>query len=636
MRHALTLSLCAGLAGAANGQFSLTLLHNGDGESQLINSGDADFGGVARFKTLVDQLRTVATTDGVLTIAAGDNFLAGPEYTVGVNNGVFYDALAFAAIGYDASAIGNHEFDLGPDVLEDFIVENTLAGSPATFVSTNLDFANEPGLLSLVGSEITDVELFDLNGTFVGVIGATTPNLPFISSPRDAVVGGMIASAVQNDVDVLESLGIDIIVLVSHLQGIDEEIAVVQATEGLDIVVAGGGDDLLASPAALLVPGDASTGAYPRVEQDLIGRDVAIVATAGQYKYVGRLIANFDAGGEITSINPASDPVRVSGIAPDAVAADPFLQTNVVDPVAAGVAAFDQNVLAQSEVGLDGVTDNIRGVETNLGNLIADGFIFSANQRAASFGVGNVDIAFANGGGIRNGNVLPAGDFTELDTFDVLPFINFLSVFEAISPERLKLICENAYSRITPVGRVGSGTGRFAQIAGMTVEFNLAGETPDYEFVNGSLVVNNPGSRVKSIVLDDGTVMVEDGAIAPTARDVSITIVDFLARGGDQYPLNDLSFTNLGVTYQQTLAEYAASIGTISAAQYPEGGEGRIVNLWQLCPADSNTDGVLTPADLQAWIDLFNTGNVGADVNKSGENTPSDFSAWIQAYNAGC
>ncbi|MEO0853913.1 MAG: bifunctional metallophosphatase/5'-nucleotidase, partial [Cyanobacteria bacterium J06648_11] len=171
MRSALLVSVCAGLVGSVNAQFSLTVLHNGDGESQLIDSGNPNFGGVARFKTLVDQLRAGATTDGVLTIAAGDNFLAGPELTVGVNDGVFYDAIAFAAIGYDASAVGNHEFDFGPDVLEDFIIDSTLAGSPATFVSTNLDFANEPGLNSLVGSEITDVELFDFGGTFVGVIG---------------------------------------------------------------------------------------------------------------------------------------------------------------------------------------------------------------------------------------------------------------------------------------------------------------------------------------------------------------------------------------------------------------------------------------------------------------------------------
>ncbi|MGP1273244.1 MAG: 5'-nucleotidase C-terminal domain-containing protein [Phycisphaerales bacterium] len=639
MARTLLLATIAGMAaGSSDAQFSLTLLHNGDAESQVISApGQPDFGGVARFKTLVDQLRAGATTDGVLTIAAGDNFLAGPEYTVGVNDGVFYDAVAFAAIGYDAAAIGNHEFDFGPDVLEQFIVDGAANLSPATFVSTNLDFAGEPGLLAQQAlGRISSFQVFSFSGTQVGVIGATTPNLPFISSPRDTVVNEMVAAEVQADINTLQALGVNIIVLVSHLQGIDEEAAIVAATTGLDIVVAGGGDNLL-SNTALLVPGDASQGAYPRVESDLSGRDVAIVSTDGNFKYVGRLIANFDAAGEITSIDPASDPVRVSGVAPDAVVEDPTLLAAVVDPVLAGVAALDQNVLAFSEVGLDGVRDNIRGRETNLGNLIGDAFLYSANLRAASFGLGAADVAFANGGGVRNNNLLPAGDFTELDSFDVLPFLNFLSIIENVSPERLKLICENAYGSITATGPVGSLTGRFGQIGGMTVEFNLIGDAPQYDFDAGPINITNPGSRVKRIVLSDGTVIVEDGQIAPTARSVNIAIVDFLARGGDQYPLNDLAFTSVGVTYQQSLAEYAAALGTITAAQYPEGGEGRIVDLWQRCPADSNADGSLTKDDFNAWLSLFNTGNSGADVNRNGVNEPGDFTAWVVAYNeAGC
>ena len=54
------------------------------------------------------------------------------------------------------------------------------------------------------------------------------------------------------------------------------------------------------------------------------------------------------------------------------------------------------------------------------------------------------------------------------------------------------------------------------------------------------------------------------------------------------------------------------------------------------CFADTNNDGSLTPADFTAWVDLFNSGNVGADVNKDGSNTPTDFTAWINSYNMGC
>jgi 5'-nucleotidase len=65
--------------------------------------------------------------------------------------------------------------------------------------------------------------------------------------------------------------------------------------------------------------------------------------------------------------------------------------------------------------------------------------------------------------------------------------------------------------------------------------------------------------------------------------DLTIATIDFLARGGDEYPYRGAPFTTLGATYQQALANYiedAAGLnGTISAADYPFGGEGRITEL---------------------------------------------------------
>lgn len=627
----------AGLATSANAQFSLTLLHNGDAESQLINAGSGleDFGGVARFKTLLDSLRSGATTDGVLAISAGDSFLAGPEFEVGVQGGVFYDAIAFAALGYDAAAIGNHEFDFGPDTLEQFLVAVEANGGTTRFVSANLDFSNEPGLAAReAAGQLVDTQVFDFGGTMVGVIGATTPNLPFIASPRGVIVGQDVAMAVQGEIDALKLAGVEIIILASHLQGIDEEAAIVSMTNGLDIVIAGGGDNLLANPGNTLIPGDTSEGAYPRVEQDLGGRSVRLVSTQDGYKYIGRLVAEFDASGEILSVDSVSGPVRVAGGAnPDAVEPDAALQSSVVDPVAAGVAALDQVVLATSEVGLNGVTDDVRSFETNLGNLIADAFLFSARERAADFGIDRVDIAIGNSGGIRNNNILPAGNFTTLDSFDVLPFLNFLTVVEDITPDRFKLIMENSVAAIFSSRRAGGGTGRFGQIAGFTVEFNPIGDRAEID-VDGNVLF--AGDRVESIVLDDGTVIVQNGEVVDGAPSVNLAIVDFLARGGDQYPLSDLPFANLGVTYQQSLAEFAENLGTISAADYPAGGEGRIVNLLVECPADTDRNGMVDASDFGAWLALFNSGNGGADQNFSRGISGLDFGAWLSNFNNGC
>lgn len=83
-------------------------------------------------------------------------------------------------------------------------------------------------------------------------------------------------------------------------------------------------------------------------------------------------------------------------------------------------------------------------------------------------------VAIANGGGIRNDEIIPSGStISALKTFEILPFTNFISVIEDISSENFKLLLENAYSRTVFEGgqiiRQGSGTGRFAQIAGFMV-----------------------------------------------------------------------------------------------------------------------------------------------------------------------
>ncbi len=89
-----------------------------------------------------------------------------------------------------------------------------------------------------------------------------------------------------------------------------------------------------------------------------------------------------------------------------------------------------------------------------------------------------------------------------------------------------------------------------------------------------------PGSRVLEVELDDGTAIVAGGAVV-AGPDLTVATIDFLARGGDQYPYRGAPFTSLGVSYQQALANYIETGlgGMITAADYPFGGEGRITEL---------------------------------------------------------
>jgi 5'-nucleotidase/UDP-sugar diphosphatase len=595
--HAVVATVLAAAAAGTSlagtkGSFTLTLLHNNDGESKLISASASqpDFGGIARFATVVANAKAAAP-GGVLMLTSGDNFLAGAQWDCSLSHGVpYYDSIALNLIGYDALCLGNHDFDFGPDVLANFI-EGFAPEVP--FLSANLDVSPEPALAALAAvGRIAPSTLLEIEGRLVGVVGATTTQLPFISSPGDVIVNPDVQGAVQAQIDDLIAAGAKVIVLTSHLQSVTEDLALVPTLRGVDIAIAGGGDDLLANPGTPLLPGDTAVGPYPILVADADGRTVPVVTTTGDYRYLGRLEATFDAAGELVSINPDSGPIRVlGGDYPDAVTADPTIQALVVDPVETCVAELASNVIAENEVPLDGRTSQVRSRETNEGNLCADALRWQASQLAATYGVPEPQVALQNGGGIRNNSIVPVGPFTELDSYGILPFANFVSVFPEVPVETFKAVLENAVSRIAPPpGAPTSGSGRFAQVSGFRFTYNV--DLP-------------PGSRVTGVVLDNGPVVVSNGMVVEGAEPITVATIDFLARGGDQYPFGDLPFVNLGVTYQQALENFVIDGlgGVISAEAYPVEGQGRIVRLDN--PADLNDDSVINAADLAILLGLW-------------------------------
>ncbi|MFI4894420.1 MAG: GC-type dockerin domain-anchored protein [Phycisphaerales bacterium JB058] len=54
------------------------------------------------------------------------------------------------------------------------------------------------------------------------------------------------------------------------------------------------------------------------------------------------------------------------------------------------------------------------------------------------------------------------------------------------------------------------------------------------------------------------------------------------------------------------------------------------------CLADTNHDGIVSPADFSAWVAAFNTQAPECDQNGDGVCSPADFSAWVANYNTGC
>lgn len=570
--------------------FWLTILHNNDGESKLIeqlavaNDPTTSYAGISRFVTLVNQLQADAVSGrpptpgakrGVLTLSSGDNFLAGAEFAASLDKGVpFYDSIAANLIGYDAMAIGNHEFDFGPDVLADYI-SGVDAGIP--FVSANLDVSAEPALAALAAAgRIVPSHVVKQRGERIGIVGATTPQLPNISSPRNVVVNA-VAPAVQEQVDLLTAQGVNKIILISHLQDVGEDLALAGELSGVDVMIAGGGDELLASAGDPLSPGDASSvpfGDYPLYAMGGDGAEIPVVTTSGDYKYVGRLVVGFNSAGEVIAVDdPLSMPVRVVGEGyPDGVAPDPTAEATIVEPVKAFVAALAANILAQSEVPLNGLrgtvgagevvlTPGIRNSETNLGNLTADSMLWQAQQLASSFSVDAPQVGLQNSGGIRNNNVIPAGPISELNTFQILAFTNFVSVKEDISAEQFKAVLETSVSEV--------GNGRFGQWSGVEFTYTTANQArainPD------TCEVGVEGDRIQDVFVEDVQIFDDGVFVGPADWTVDLTTNDFTFRGGDCYDFGEGGFTTLGVTYQQALANYLVNGlgGLITAAQYP-------------------------------------------------------------------
>ena len=405
--------------------------------------------------------------------------------------------------------------------------------------------------------------VIETGGQQVGVIGAVTPLLPNISSPRNVVISDVLA-AVTAEVESLAAQGVNKIILVSHLQGVSEEKALVADLAGVDIVIAGGGDELLRNEGDTCMPEEEPDDPYPVLVEDSTGTEVPVITAPGGYRCIGELTVTFDGDGSIVSHTG-----RSVGVSFD-VAPDPTVQSSVIEPLAAAVAEVDADVIGQSEVDLDGRRAGVRTGSTNQGNLHADALRAAATNLAEDFGTPVPDAAIQNGGGIRNDAVIPAGEITTGDTWDIAPFRNFLVVGE-VPRETFHVLLERAVDRIPGAG------GQFPQVSGFTFTYDPSAPARETDRAGDCSLAGNPGSRIREVTLDDGTVIVRDGAVVP-GDPIVLATIDFLANGGDCYPLSGIEFTKLGVSYQQALADYIAKDlgGTITAADYPAGGDNRI------------------------------------------------------------
>jgi 2',3'-cyclic-nucleotide 2'-phosphodiesterase/3'-nucleotidase/5'-nucleotidase len=624
--------------------FKFQLLHAADLEAGISSLEDAP-----RFSAIVNGLES-EFPDQTLLISSGDNYIPGPFLFAGGDPSLVdvlgnpsagrADIALMNAIGFDASALGNHEFDLGTNFIATLLAaDGDYPGTQFPYLSANIDVSTDSNLAPFVvpdgqppqSNSIAKSVVFELEGEFVGVVGATTPLLDTISSPGDVTIippdpedFDALAAEIQTAVDELTAQGVNKIILTAHLQQLSVELAIAERLRDVDIIIAGGSDTILADETDRLREGDEVQGPYPILRQSASGEPIAIVSTDGNYTYVGRLVVEFDSNGILIpdSIDPlisgayATDEQGVIDLRdlvanPDAVVADSQV-VDIVTSVGAVLTEKDGNIFGRTEVFLNGQREDVRTQETNLGNLSAEANLATAREIDDA-----VVISIKNGGGIRasigaigseEGDRVPppaneltgkqAGEISQLDIENALRFNNELSLL-TLTAEQLVAVLEHGVAATAP----GATPGRFPQVAGLSFSFD-----PNLE----------AGSRVRSLVVetaDTPTIVVQDGElVVDPEQTFRVVTLNFLADGGDGYPFDEFiaqnselanrvdlialdidagnaTFTDPG-TEQDALAEYLLanfSEEPYDVADVGPGQDSRIQNL------NERSDTVITP-----------------------------------------
>ncbi|MHC5736993.1 bifunctional metallophosphatase/5'-nucleotidase [Nostoc sp.] len=584
--------------------FTLQVLHTSDQEAGVPALKDAP-----NFSAVLNALKNQdANRDGkpdypnTLILSSGDAYIPSPflfaSDTVfgGQGRG---DILILNALGFGAIAFGNHEFDLGTGVVADLLrAKEDYPGTKFPYLSTNLDFSTDKDLAKLVtadGQEASKIPhkiarntIITVNGEKIAVVGATTPTLPTISSPgsvtvlpkefndHDAADIAALAAEIQTSVDTLLTKNPEInkVILLAHMQQIAIEQKLAELLKGVDIIVAGGSNTLLADKTDRLRVGDKSAGTYPILKKAADGNPIAIVNTDGNYRYVGRLVVNFDANGVII---PFSIDSKISGAyATDsqgvaAVGGKPDAKiVAITEALKKVIIAQDGEIFGKTNVFLNGWRGDVRTQETNLGNLTAD-----ANLAIAKGYDPKTVISIKNGGGIRD-NIgiysFPPGstrsqdviklppqanpvagkkekEISQLDITNALRFNNGLTLVTLNAIELLAVI-EHSVAAIAP----GATPGSFPQVAGLAFSFD-----PDLP----------AGKRVKSLAIKDKKgkiidVVVKNAELVGDHHRIFRTVtLNFLASGGDGYPFPkrervDLTSKDTDKSKHTGLATFAA------------------------------------------------------------------------------
>ncbi|MGI2924227.1 bifunctional UDP-sugar hydrolase/5'-nucleotidase UshA [Vibrio diabolicus] len=543
IKTALSAAILASLAGCAtqpapewnaDTTYKLTVLHTNDHHGRFWQNRYGEYGMAAR-KTLIDDLREEIQDEGgsVLLLSGGDINTGVPESDL---QDAEPDFKGMSKIGYDAMALGNHEFDNPLDVL---FKQQEWASFP--MLSANIYDKNTGKRL------FQPYAMFNKQGIKIAVIGLTTEDTAKLGNPefieqidfRDPKeeAKNLIAELKETEYP-------DLIFAVTHMghyengnRGINAPGDVALArylNEGdLDMIVGGHSQE----PVCMEGPNVIKKSFKPGDECQPDQQNGAYIVQAHEWgKYVGRADYEFR-NGELSMVSYDLIPVNLKKkIKVDGQSQRVLIQEEIEQDEAMleflrpyqekGQGKLNVKI-AESNGKLEGDRSVVRYQQTNLGRLIATAHM----ERAKA------DFAVMNSGGVRDS--IAAGDITYKDVLTVQPFGNMVSYVDMTGKEVLD------YLNVVATKPVDSGA--YAQFAGIAMSIN-----------NGE--VTNVFIGNKQLRLDGN---------------YRFTVPSYNAAGGDGYPKIDdhPGYVNTGFTDAEVLKDYLETHSPIDVNEYAPSAE---------------------------------------------------------------
>ncbi|MEO6457110.1 MAG: 5'-nucleotidase C-terminal domain-containing protein, partial [Chloroflexia bacterium] len=448
-------------------------------------------GGVANIASYWREAKA-ENPDGTIILSDGDNVGATPPNSAFLSDAPTIEAMN--ALGFTASAMGNHEFDKGVDGFKKL---QSLARFP--FLANNIHDIQTGQIASFA----TPYIIVKANGIDVGIIGASNPETPNVTSPK-GIAGYRWLDPLEPTnryVKELVGKGVKTIIVTYHqgsksgdfdkLDGIFGDFV-----NGLDREV------------------DLVVGGHTRVKT--MTRSNGILVSAANHAIETSemtLLVDPQTKNVVWSWGAFKRPYG-GAITPDPAMA--LLVKNANDTI--------KPILGEELGAAAALVDRSRGAESKMGNLVSDAI-------RATYGV---DVALQNSGGLRADFAI--GKITKGDVFAVLPFGN-LVVTGKLKGSDLLAALENG------VTDVSGSAGRFIQLSGLRFAYDASKPV---------------GQRVLWAVLSDGK------AVDPNAI-YNVATNDFMQVGGDSYTsLTRMTDVVSREQLYEVAANYVKSLGTVN------------------------------------------------------------------------